>query len=130
MECRQNWNKGFLKDFLTWKENCKRFRYVTILENRKDLIMEHGFWLIWQLNLTTEGIYIRYKKTFRAVRIVKHFNGRLWIPSGKVFNGGQILSYLEWIKNNLWKRGNEMKVVLRSLAVLKLQVKFSLPMGK
>lgn len=26
------------------------------------------------------------------------------IPSGKIFNGGQVLLYLEWIKNNPWKR--------------------------
>lgn len=54
--------------------------------------------------------------------------GSCGIPSGKMFNGGQILSYLEWRKNNPWKRGNEMKVLMKSLAVLKLQVISSLPM--
>lgn len=52
----------------------------------------------------------------------------MWIPSGKIFNEGQILSYLEWIKSNPGKRISEIKVLSRSSALLKLQVKFSLPM--
>lgn len=53
--------------------------------------------------------------------------GACGIPSGKVFNGRQILSNLEWIKSNSWKRENEMRVFLRSVALLKSQVKLLFP---